>query len=242
MYTQLLWMRDEHTQKGTACCTHSHRDRLMDIHTLGQIDVHLAIWTVWCTRSRIGIDQCQHIWTAVGHINVHLAISTAWSTRSNWNSLIYIKALWQLDVHTVIRTAWCIHSIGTAQCTQSHRDKFIYKQPLFSLLFTQPMGQLEIRTTRTRAQTEQQKEMLTGGHKLLSEYFQSCDRKQRNDVATDELLCSNLLFRFSGLAGDEYMFIMGQRTNDGFYVSRDELTWWDNPVWGVLPVLAGSKA
>ena len=206
MYTHKKGQLAVHTAIGTACCTHSHRDSLLEIHTLGQIDVHLAICTVWCTRSRIGIDQCQHIWTAVGHINVHLAISTAWSTQSNWNSLIYIKALWQLDVHTVIRTAWCIHSIGTAQCTQSHPHKFFfYKQPLVSLLFTQPMGQLEIHTTiGTRAHTEQKKEMLPGGHKLLSEYFQSCDRNQRNDKATAELLCSHLLFRFSGQAGDEY--------------------------------------
>ena len=50
-----------------------------------------------------------------------------------------------------------------------------------------------------RAQTIQQKEMLPGGPKLLSEYFQSCDRKGRYDKAIDELL-----FRFSGQAGDEY--------------------------------------
>ena len=41
--------------------------------------------------------------------------------------------------------------------------------------------------------------MLPGGRNLLSG-----DRKQRYDEATDELLCSNLLFRFSGQAGDEY--------------------------------------
>ena len=55
-----------------------------------------------------------------------------------------------------------------------------------------------------RAQTEQQKDMLPGGHRLLSEYFQSCDKKQRYDEATDELLCSNLLFRFCGQAGNKY--------------------------------------
>ena len=55
-----------------------------------------------------------------------------------------------------------------------------------------------------RAQMEQLKEMLPGGHRLLSEYFQSCDRKQRYDEAKDKLLCSNLRFWFSGLAGDEY--------------------------------------
>ena len=46
--------------------------------------------------------------------------------------------------------------------------------------------------------------MLPGGHRLLSEYFQSRYRKRRYDEATDELLCSNLLFWFSGQAGDEY--------------------------------------
>ena len=51
---------------------------------------------------------------------------------------------------------------------------------------------------------EQQKEMLPGGHKLLSEYFQSCDRKQRYDEATYELLCSNFLSWFSWPAREEY--------------------------------------
>ena len=61
-------------------------------------------------------------------------------------------------------------------------------------------------STRTvlRPQMEQQKEILPGGHRLLSEYFQSYDRKRRYDEATDELLCSNLLLRLSGQAGDEY--------------------------------------
>ena len=49
-----------------------------------------------------------------------------------------------------------------------------------------------------------EEEMLPGGHRLLSEYFQSCDRKQRYDKATDELLFSNLLSRFSGQAEEEY--------------------------------------
>ena len=55
-----------------------------------------------------------------------------------------------------------------------------------------------------RVQTEQQKEMLPGGHGLLSMYFQSCDRKQIYAKATDELLCSNLLSGFSGQATDKY--------------------------------------
>ena len=33
-------------------------------------------------------------------------------------------------------------------------------------------------STFARVQTEQQNEMLPGGHILLSEYFQSCDRKR----------------------------------------------------------------
>ena len=41
------------------------------------------------------------------------------------------------------------------------------------------------------------------GHKLLSEYFQSCERKQRHDKVTDELLCSNLPSRFSKQARDK---------------------------------------
>ena len=49
-----------------------------------------------------------------------------------------------------------------------------------------------------------QNDTLPGGHRLLSEYFQSCESKQRYDKATDDLLCSNLLFWFSGQAGDEY--------------------------------------
>ena len=57
------------------------------------------------------------------------------------------------------------------------------------------------------AQTEQQKDILPGGHRLLSEYFQSCDRKLRYDKDTDELLCSNLLFGFSGQAGTNIMVI-----------------------------------
>ena len=48
-----------------------------------------------------------------------------------------------------------------------------------------------------RVLTGQQKEMLPGSHGLLSEYFQSCDRKQKYDKATDKLLGSNLLSRFS---------------------------------------------
>ena len=28
------------------------------------------------------------------------------------------------------------------------------------------------------------------------------------------------------------MFIMRQRLNDGIYASRDELTWWNNPIRG----------
>ena len=55
-----------------------------------------------------------------------------------------------------------------------------------------------------RAQTEQQKEMFPGSQRFLSEYFQSCDRKQSYDKATDELLRSNLLFRSSWQAGDKY--------------------------------------
>ena len=36
-----------------------------------------------------------------------------------------------------------------------------------------------------RVQTEQQKEMLPGGQRLLYEYFQSGDRKHRYDKAKD---------------------------------------------------------
>ena len=54
------------------------------------------------------------------------------------------------------------------------------------------------------AQTEQHEEMILGSHRLLTEYFQYCDRKQRYEKAKGELLCSNLLFRFSGLARDKY--------------------------------------
>ena len=56
----------------------------------------------------------------------------------------------------------------------------------------------------SKAQTEQQKEILLGVHILLSEYFQSCDMKQRYDKATDELLCRNLLSWFSGQTKDKY--------------------------------------
>ena len=43
---------------------------------------------------------------------------------------------------------------------------------------------------------------------MLSEYFQSFDRKQRYDKATDELICSILLSRFSGQAGDKYQTVL----------------------------------
>ena len=35
-----------------------------------------------------------------------------------------------------------------------------------------------VSAAKLRVQTKQQKEMSPGGHRLLSEYFQSCDRKQ----------------------------------------------------------------
>ena len=53
-------------------------------------------------------------------------------------------------------------------------------------------------------QTEQQTKVLTGGHRLLSEYFQSCDSKQISCPGSVLLQETNLLPRFSGQAGDEY--------------------------------------
>ena len=51
---------------------------------------------------------------------------------------------------------------------------------------------------------EKQKEMLPGGHRLLSEYFQSFDRKQISCPGSVLLQETNLLSRFSGQAGDKY--------------------------------------
>ena len=56
----------------------------------------------------------------------------------------------------------------------------------------------------SRVQTEQQKVTLPGGHRLLSEYFQSCDRKQISCPGSVLLQETNLPSRFSGQARDEY--------------------------------------
>ena len=53
----------------------------------------------------------------------------------------------------------------------------------------------------SRVQTDRQEYILPGGHILLSEYFQSSDRKQKYDEATNWFLCSNLLLWCSGQAG-----------------------------------------